>query len=96
MGVVKKILIGFGIIFLVLIAIVVIIGGVFLATIGQDISEREELLEGLTSDQRLAIGAMIDNCQTNTGYLQSPEIGELIEEKCMEKVRLKVIELKED
>ena len=94
MGIGKKILVGFGVLFLVIIAIVVIIGGVFLATVGKDISEKEELLEGLTPEQKLAIGSMIDNCKSNTGYLQSLETGELIEKKCMEKVQEKISEMK--
>lgn len=94
MGVGKKILIGLGILFIVIIAIVVMVGAAFLASIGSDVREKEKLLEGLTEEQKFAFGNMIDNCKNNMGYLQSEEIGKRVEEECMKGVKESINKLK--
>ena len=90
MGFGKKLLIGIGALTLILIIGAIIIGGAFLASISQAMNEQEEfeneLFEGLSSTHRAAYSAQIEQCKSNMGYLQSEEMGKLLEDRCMQSI----------
>ena len=90
MSIGKKLLIGLGVLFVVIIVGAIAIGGIIIGSIGMAMNEeqefKDELFEGMTDEGKAAYSSQIESCKNNMAYLQSDEAGKLYEQRCMSSV----------
>lgn len=86
----KKLLIGLGVLFIVIIVGAITIGGLIIGSIGTPINEeqkfKDELFDGLSSTEKAILSAQFEDCRNNMGYLQSVEMGKMLEQRCMDSI----------